>query len=390
MSPEELNKRLERTETNFRLLVGSVRDYAIFMLDPDGHIISWNEGAQRIKGYSADDIIGKHFSVFYPREAVERNHPQAELAIAKREGKYEEEGWRLRKDGSSFWANVVITALRDDDGELVGFAKVTRDLTERKILEEQREAHAQQLAAANADLKRALEAKSRFLATISHEVRTPMSGIIGMTELLTFQDLGKENNGIVQNIFTSCKRLLQMLNNVLDAARMEAGDVALKYHKFPIRAVLGDVRQLIAADADKKNLSVEGFCDSRLPELVCGDEIRLRQVLLNLAVNAVKFTHTGRVNISCTLKDGTSDLIGHFVVSDTGIGIADEDLPKLFKPFSQAHDPTKGIYGGTGLGLSICKEIIGLMGGQIGVESEIGKGSTFWFDVPLPEGKCGT
>jgi osomolarity two-component system, sensor histidine kinase TcsA len=388
MSPEEIGKRLAQSETNFRLLVEGVKDYAIFMLDPDGNVTSWNEGAQRIKGYTADEIIGQHFSIFYPQEAIDHRHAQEELAIARREGRYEEEGWRVRKDGSSFWASVVLTPLHDENDEIIGFAKVTRDLTERKILEEQREAHAKQLATTNADLQRALEAKGRFLSTISHEVRTPMSGIIGMTELLTLQDIGDDNNLIVRNIFDSSKRLLQMLNNVLDAARMEAGSVSLEYRKFPIRSVLGDVRQLVTAEADKKNLAVEGYCDNRLPEYVCGDEIRLRQVLLNLAFNAVKFTQSGRVNISCNLKVKNPELVAHFSVSDTGIGIKAEDLSKLFKPFSQADDSTKRIYGGTGLGLSISKDIVTLMGGEIGVESELGEGSTFWFDVPLAEGKC--
>lgn len=387
MSPEDLSKRLKRSETNFRLLVEGVRDYAIFMLDSEGHVSSWNEGAKRIKGYTADEIIGKHFSVFYPQEAVERKHPQDELVIARRDGKYEEEGWRVRKDGSLFWASVIITALYDD-GELIGFGKVTRDLTERKISEEHREAHLQQLAATNHEMQKALEAKGRFLATISHEVRTPMSGIIGLAELLNLQDLGPDNNEIVINIFDSCKRLLQMLNNVLDAARMEAGKVLLEHRKFPLRSVLGDVRQLIAADADKKHLAIEGYCDSRLPEYVCGDEVRLRQVLLNLAFNAVKFTPSGRVNISCTLKEDTPVLVAHFVINDTGSGIAAEDIEKLFKPFSQTTDSTKNTLGGAGLGLSISKEIVTLMGGEIGVESELGKGSSFWFDIPFAESNC--
>ena len=377
----------EQKEEVFRLMVNGVADYAIFMLTPEGNIMTWNEGAQRIKGYKADEIIGKHFSIFYTKEAQKRRHPQGELEQAKADGRYEEEGWRLKKDGSLIWANVVITPIYDN-GKLFGFAKVTRDLTQRLLADQEREASARMLDETNTELRHALEVKSRFLSTISHEVRTPMGAIIGMTEVLTMEDLGEDTNFIIKNIFTSSQRLLQLLNNLLDSAKLETGDISLENEIFPIRAVLGDVRQLISRDARAKNLRVVGVCDSKIPETVSGDELKLRQILLNLAHNAVKFTEEGEVNISAELTSRTDKTLHiRFTVNDTGIGIKDIDKSKIFLPFSQAEDSTKRVYGGSGLGLNISKQLVDRMGGTIGFESEHSKGTTFTFEIPFNNGE---
>ncbi|HEY9793546.1 MAG TPA: ATP-binding protein [Candidatus Obscuribacterales bacterium] len=234
----------------------------------------------------------------------------------------------------------------------------------------------------------ALQVSRRFLSTVSHEVRTPMAGIIGLTELLTLEDLGAENNATVQTIFQSSKRLLQILNDLLDAARMEAGKLSLEHTPFAIRPVLGDIRQLILPEAQKKHLDVIGSCDTNIPELLCGDELRLRQILLNLAFNAVKFTDCGEVNVSATLKERVAEkTVIRFTVTDTGIGIKPEEQQRLFEPFAQAQDSTTRVYGGTGLGLSISKSLVEMMGGVVGVTSEPGKGSTFWFEIPFSHGQ---
>lgn len=379
---------LRQGEEVFRRLVSAVKDYAIFMLDPEGKVMTWNEGAQRIKGYTAREIIGKHFSQFYTTEAKEKKHPQYELELAIKEGRYEEEGWRVRKDGSEFWANVVITPIYDDD-KLIGFSKVTRDLTERRKAEQQRDANAALLAETNTELRAALEAKTRFLSTVSHEVRTPMAGIIGLAEILSEQDLGPDNNHIVESLFESSKRLLQLLNNLLETARVASGNLTLEFRQFPIRSVLGEVRQLVMPEAAKKHLQLGGTCDSRIPELLCGDELRIRQIFLNLAFNAVKFTEQGKIDISCTLKEQTKEqIVIRFTVTDTGIGIRPEDQGKLYQPFMQAEDEASRLYSGSGLGLSICKQLVELMHGTTGFESTYGKGSTFWVEIPFTHSKC--
>jgi len=380
-SNKQLTDDLTESKEIFQMLVQSVRDYAIFMLDPRGIILTWNEGAERIKGYSAREAVGKHFSIFYTQEAKDQKHPEKELEVAAAKGRYEEEGWRIRKDGSLIWVNVIITAVRDN-GKLIGFAKVTRDLTQRLLADQEREMSAKLLDETNTNLQRALDVKSRFLSTVSHEIRTPMSAIMGMTELLTTEELGQDNNLIVANVFDSSKRLLQLLNNLLETARMESGELNLENSIFPIRAVISDVRQLIGVEAQRKQLRITGGVDERIPQNIFGDEIRLRQILLNLAHNAVKFTETGVVDVSAELLSKTkSSLNIRFSITDTGIGIKSGDMERLFHPFVQAEDSTKRVYGGSGLGLSISKQLAELMDGTLSVESELGSGSKFWLDV---------
>lgn len=234
----------------------------------------------------------------------------------------------------------------------------------------------------------ALAAKSRFLATVSHEVRTPMAGIIGLTEVMTLQDLGADNNMMLKQILDASQRLLQLLNHILDASRLETQKVSLEKRLFPIRSVLGDIRQLVAPEADKKSIELIGGGIDSVPELVYGDELRVRQILLNLMHNAVKFTETGKVSLDAKVVSRTaSDLVIRFSVSDTGPGIGDELRERLFKPFEQATSATSRIHGGSGLGLSIVKDLVELMHGRFGVESELGKGSTFWVELPFQQGE---
>ena len=235
----------------------------------------------------------------------------------------------------------------------------------------------------------ALETQSRFLATISHEVRTPLSGVVGLTELLSLQDLGPDNNATVKAVLDSSKRLLHILNNLLEASRLDSGEIKLECSNFSVQALLGDVRQLIVPEAAKKKLVVSGTCDDKIPESVCGDELRVRQVLLYFCFNAVKFTEKGSIQVSAALREQTAtQTVIRFTVQDSGVGISRDQQVRIFEPFERATPASMSVHAGAGLGLSIAKSLVELMHGEIGVTSELGQGSLFWFEVPFVINDC--
>jgi PAS domain S-box-containing protein len=373
-SDQERDQAFKAAET-FRLMVATVKDYAIFMLDPEGRVMTWNEGAQRIKGYSESEIIGKHFSIFYSDEANARKHPQEELKIATKEGRYEEEGWRLRKDGSRFWANVVITAVRDTEtGELLGFAKVTRDLTERKRTEEEREKAASELRQLNHELIKANSAKDYFLANMSHELRTPLNSIIGFNEVMLLGLSGPLNDTQrkqAQFIQRAADHLLSLINDILDLAKVESGNMSLASIELQLSTILEDVVATLKPLADERKLSLE-LAESCKNNSVRGDERAVKQILTNLISNGIKFTDEGGVAVSCSSDDSHVFI----QIKDTGIGIARTDQSLLFKGFVQLARAQRK-QEGTGLGLALSKRLAILMNGDISLESDTGKGSTF-------------
>jgi osomolarity two-component system, sensor histidine kinase TcsA len=391
----------------FKLLVNSVKDYAIFVLDPNGYVQTWNEGAKRFKGYSADEIIGQHFSIFYLKEARDSGHPDYELVLAKKNGRYEEEGRRVRKDGTTFWANVVITSLLDQNGKHLGFAKVTRDLTERKLAEEEKNEVNKRLqqqltetekfrAEAEESRDEALRAnalKSQFVANISHEIRTPMSGILGLTELL-IQETEGEAKETAEFIFSSAKDLMHIVNDLLDMSKLEAGKIEIRNQLFHIDQIIDDVLTAFYISANQKKIKLIAKVDDTLKGDICGDGYRARQVLHNLVQNAIKFTDTGSIEVSAQpeRRDETHQYV-RFSVHDTGPGIAVENQKQLFKLFVQLDGSATRRHGGTGLGLALSKRLVELMGGVIGVDSTPGHGSTFWFTLPFKIGadaECST
>jgi PAS domain S-box-containing protein len=377
----EADEQLRDSEERFRLLVHSVKDYAIFMLDPNGRIATWNEGAQRIKGYSATEIIGRHFSVFYPQEAIATNFPQHELKVATATGRFEDEGWRVRKDGSMFWASVIITALRKPNGELVGFAKVTRDLTERRRSQEQALADARRVA----EMEASNRAKSEFLATLSHELRTPLNAIGGYTDLLALAIPGEINDTqklYLDRIKTAQQHLLALVNDLLNLSRVEAGAIDYDFGPVPVHALFADLEAMILPQARAKQIDF-ALMDCTSHAALWADAARTQQILLNLLTNAIKFTPPGgRISLACSVTDGK---IGISVI-DTGTGIPEDKLEAIFEPFVQLGRSLTNPRDGIGLGLAISRDLARAMNGDIKASSRVGEGSTFTLILPRHTG----
>lgn len=387
---ETLEKRVEQrtaelaaNERRFRLMVEQVEDYAIFMLDANGIVSSWNAGAQRTKGYTAQEIIGRHYSCFYPSQDVEAGLPERLLRRATREGHVRYEGWRLRKDGSKFWAEVDMTAIREA-GVLKGFAKVTRDLTERRrtelalreAFENQKELTRKAQAGENA--------KSEFLAVMSHEVRTPMNGIIGYADILSqAKDLSPENREYALTMYQSGRALLRILDDILDFSSMEAGTLKVERVTFSLRRLLDDIRALLLPEADQKGIRLLLEISQNVPERLLGDPGRLRQIVLNLAGNALKFTETGFVRISAASLGTETCPRLRISVRDTGPGVPSDRREAIFAPFTQADVGSARRHGGTGLGLAISKRLTELLGGTLALQSDSGAGSEFLLELPI-------
>src|SRR5205814_7603689 len=299
----DAEKNLQQSETIFRLLVDSVQDYAIFMLDPNGNVESWNLGAERIKQYRADEIIGKHFSIFYPPEDIESRKPWRELETAIRDGRVEDEGWRVRKDGSRFWANVVITAVYDDEHQLRGFAKVTRDISARRDAEETRAALLEQREArvqaeeekrrAEASYRAAQEAnraKDEFLMTLSHELRTPMTAILGWSRLLPTLPVSDASfKDAIAAIGRSAQLQAKLIDDVLDISRIVSGKLRLAIDVIDVVPILRAAVDAVRPSADAKNISITTNFEPGLGSATV-DPVRLQQIVWNLLANAVKFT----------------------------------------------------------------------------------------------------
>jgi PAS domain S-box-containing protein len=428
--------RLQDADKLYRLLVESVTDYAIFVLDDKGFIRSWNPGAQRLKGYAEEEIVGQHFSIFYPPADVKAGKTEWELEVASREGRVEDEGWRVRKDGTRFWANVVITALRDEQGKLLGFAKITRDLTARKDAEEQARALAAETAArreaeansahllqlseelqqqaleleaqteeaqslteeleqtnqrlqqemaeaqeARAAAEAANRAKTEFLAVMSHELRTPLNAIAGYAELLKMGLRGPVTAEQVEDlsrITRSERTLLSLINDILNFARLEGGHVEYTQEPVRVHELITDLEAMIAPQLRGKELRFEfGGCDSGLA--VLADRDKVRQILLNLVSNAIKFTaRGGSIDVTC---EATATTVA-VRVRDTGMGIPPEKLHAVFEPFVQLDRSLTSAQEGSGLGLAISRDLARAMRGDLTAESTVGSGSTFVLTLP--------
>ena len=369
---KQIEEQLRWTEESFRLMVESVSDYAIVMLDPEGLVVSWNTGAQRIKGYSAEEIVGQHFSRFYPREEIDRGTPERDLEFVRTHGRLEDEGWRARKDGSTFWANVVVTAIRDQDGNLRGFAKLTRDLTARNKVEAE-------LTNAKYAAEKANLAKSDFLSSMSHELRSPLNAILGFAQLMETastppSDAQKES---IAQILQAGWHLLKLINEILDLALIESGKVSLSRESVSLAEVMSECRAMMEPQAQQRGIRMT-FPRFEAPFYVKADRTRLKQIIINLISNAIKYNiEQGTVVIDCSTPTSGRTRIS---VKDTGAGLSPVKLSQLFQPFNRLGQEVGGVTG-TGIGLVVTKRLAELMEGVIGVESTVGMGSTFWCEL---------
>jgi len=379
---------LRHSEERFRLLVEGVSDYAIFMLDVNGNVATWNSGAARIKGYRAEEVVGQHFSKFYPEDALESGWPDHELRVAATEGRFVDEGWRVRKDGSKFWAHVTITAMRDEAGRLQGFAKLTRDLTERKRTEALEASGAERETMLEAErnarmlAQRSARIKDEFLATLSHELRTPLNAILGWTQLLRSRGAPEpaEFHRAMEIIERNARAQVRLIDDLLDLSRIMSGRFRLDVQQVALVDIVRGALDSIEPAAHAKGLRLESVLDPQ-SVIVSGDPARLQQVFWNLLSNAVKFTPKGG-KVQVLLQRVNSHI--EFSVTDTGIGIPGSFLPHVFERFSQKDSSTQREYGGLGLGLAICKQLVELHGGSIRAKSMgEGQGTTFVVTLPL-------
>ncbi|CAG9180340.1 PAS domain-containing hybrid sensor histidine kinase/response regulator [Cupriavidus pampae] len=357
---------LRQSEETFRMLVESVKDYAIFMLDPDGHVMSWNSGASYIKGYRRDEIIGQHFSRFYPADDVRVGKPELELEIARREGRVEDEGWRVRKDGTLFWANVTITAIYDDTSTLRGFAKVTRDMSERKRLEE---------------LERSGRRMNEFLATLSHELRNPLAPVRNALTVMRLRpgDLtaNEKSLGLIDRQVTHLTRLV---DDLLDVGRIASGKIDLRRESIDACEVvaLGIEAAQPALDAKSQTVSINAD-PGALPLFV--DKTRVVQVIQNLLLNAAKFSPPASPIVISIHAQGRTLVIQ---IIDRGRGISRDSLDDIFNLFVQEDRPGSNAQGGLGIGLSLCRSLVEMHGGSITAMSEgAGLGSTLTVRLPM-------
>jgi PAS domain S-box-containing protein len=365
------------TRSLYQLLIETVRDYAIFVLDSSGRVATWNIGAERLKGYKPSEIIGEHFSKFYPPEDIESRKPERELEIAIREGRVEDEGWRLRKDGTRFWANVIITALRDETKTLIGFAKVTRDLTERRRSELKAIDDARRIAESEA----ANKAKADFLTAMSHELRTPLNAIGGFAELLSLEVHGpvtEQQREDLGRITASQRHLLGIINDILNFSRVEAGRIEYNIEEIDLAQTIEQVSRMLEPLVTQKNIElIEEECPPGIRAVA--DVAKTEQILVNLISNAVAYTERGFIGIGC----GYADESVWIRVRDTGMGIPADKLESIFEPFVQVGRSLTTSHRGTGLGLAISRDLARGMNGDLTVESTIDKGSAFTLWLPI-------
>lgn len=393
----EVEQRLRESEERFRLLVEGVKDYAIYMLDPRGHIASWNQGAERIKGYRAPEVLGQYFSVFYPPEDIEAGKCEYELREAELTGRFEDEGWRVRKDGTRFWASVVLTAIRDPKGRLIGFTKVTRDLTERKRnedklqlayagLERRIAERTQELGEANreleereASLREAVRSRDEFLSIASHELKTPITSLKMNLQILQHKMQPGKPPVPMERIVTAVDRALgqvdrltKLVEELLDVARAHANKLTFELEEVELGVFVSEIIERSKGELQAAGCTVTMHAAGPVQAFV--DKFRMDQVFVNLFANAMKYAPGTPIEVH--LKD-LGDRV-YVSVRDSGPGISAEEASRLFQRFERGANARN--LGGLGLGLYISKQIIEGHGGTI----RLGDGPGACFIIELP------
>ena len=377
---KELMRAKEVAERNAAELLSyqnGIDQYALVSVtDRQGRIIQINDKFVSISQYSRDELLGQDHRILNSG-----THPK-DFFVNLWRTITRGETWRgeicnQAKDGSLYWIDTAIIPLKNDQGEIIRFISVRVDITQRKQ-------HESELLTARQAADAANQAKSRFLANMSHEIRTPMNSIIGMTHLLDQTALDSKQIDYVAKIKNSSQHLLRIINEILDFSKIEAGKIEVAVKDLDLNKILSDVLDHLTSDLGDKNIELVSDVAPGLSQNFQGDALRLSQVLLNLISNAIKFTEAGKITVSaCIEQESNIDCLVRFEIHDTGIGIAKEKIDHIFQPFDQVDTSITRKYGGTGLGLAISKELVGLMGGTIGVESQTGKGSHFWFTARL-------
>jgi len=361
--PETAESGLHSYETQFRLMVEEVTDYAIFMLDPQGQVVSWNKGARRIKGYEAGEIVGRHFSCFYTAADQQRGVPMRALKVAAATGHFRNSGWRVRKDGSMFLADVVITAVKDESGSLIGFSKVTRDVTESRASESRLDATALEV----------MRSTLRVVAEANHELRGPIQVIFTWAMVLEKQldALGVEDRRALGGIKRAGSRLTTIIDQMLDLSRFDAGAFEAKRVPIDPTALIEEFIDDYKVLAEQKGLTLDWSSEAPASTLEF-DEYCFTHMLSNLLSNAIKFTERGRVGVRLFRDTGGGLALK---VSDTGIGMDEKFVSRLFDPFSR--EQRKSGIDGAGLGLAVTKRYLELNGASISVQTRKDAGSTF-------------
>ena len=360
--------QFREVETRFQHMIQGVEEYAIIMLDKQGNILSWNSGAEKIKGYKAEEVIGKNFQLFYTQQDQDDHKPERLKETAVKEGKASDEGTQLRKDGTTYWGNVSITAIRDESGSLTGFSEVTRDLTERKKAEDAREQNMRQLQTKNKELE-------QFAYIASHDLQEPLRTITSLVDLLTIgyqQKLDASGQRMIKFLNEAAGRMSELIKGLLDYSRLGRESVVVA---VDCNQMLRDIKNDLTIAIVKTGAVIEV---ESLP-IIQAYSLELRLLFQNLITNAIKFSKPGVPPVIIISANQEPSGGWKFSVSDNGIGIADEFREKIFIIFQRLHN--KGEYEGTGIGLAHCMKITELHKGRIWVESKPNEGSTFYFTI---------